>query len=276
MQFCRIFLGLFLVFGLRGNNGTHYAADHKSNLEKKAAKAPVSGKASLVSSSTRLHPALRGQDQETLSTDLNASLQRSWSPTSVESCHGAIAKSSTVEVQGLQEACKSHSGLLSTLRKFLVKLLGQELCASEWSAQQLCWRLSKRRELEMAFDFTKATFSKSEEKKETLSVSERPAPFGRQRIQRQGQQEQSQKDAGKGKDIQESAYKTLDPPLPPQVANPFAASGVLRRDDISFWGPAYFQGWAVSFRVSKALVWSIAPTVKMSCGLITGAPPAQQ
>ena len=193
MQFCRIFLGLFLVFGLRGNNGTHYAADHKSNLEKKAAKAPVSGKASLVSSSARLHPALRGQDQENLSTDLNASLQRSWSPTSVESCHGANAKSSTVEVQGLQEACKSHSGLLSTQRKFLVKLLGQELCASEWSAQQLCWRLSKRRELEMAFDFTKATFSKSEEKKETLSVSERPAPFGRQRIQRQGQQEQSQR-----------------------------------------------------------------------------------
>lgn len=32
------------------------------------------------------------------------------------------------------------------------------------------------------------------------------------------------KEAGKGKDSQEPAYKTLDPPLPPQVANPFAAS----------------------------------------------------
>ena len=193
MQFCRIFLrGLFLVFGLRGNNGTHHAAVHESKLEKEAAKASISSKASLVSSSARLHSAPRGQDQEALSTDLNASFQRSWSPTSVESGHGANAKSSTVEVQGLQEACKSYSGLLSTLRKLLVKLLGQELCESEWPAQ-LCWRLSRRRELEMAFDLAKANFGKSKEKKEILSVSERTASFGRQRIQRQRQQEQSQR-----------------------------------------------------------------------------------
>ena len=229
MQLSRFLWGVVVVCGYLGNYGGVGTSPLKFESEEEATETPISSQASLVYSPAGPYPALCGQDQTPLSATLHPSFQRSRTSTTTKSSNGTNTKSSSVEVQGLQKVGQVNGRILFSLWQLLVLLLGQDLCASEWPAEQLSWRLWGGGDLEMALDIKKAVYIKPKEKKELIPITQKSATSSRQWWQRWTERQTIQADRiGKGQRQgwqrwQGSAFQDLGASFPTTSCQPFCS-----------------------------------------------------
>ena len=213
-----------MSFGLCNHCGEDFDKFEARKLEAATKEASCAGQATLVSSQASLHRAIREQDQTPVPQTFNASFKRSGTSSAATCSNGECSESASLEMPRLSENGKGYCRLLPTLWKLLGLLLGQELCAPECAAGSLCglW------ESEMAVTNARQQSSASPRRRRKPSQSPRRRSQTESKGKQKGGKQKSKETSGKGKgNAAETApvqYKTLAPPAPPQVTNPFASS----------------------------------------------------